>query len=174
MAMLSYESSPVLLLYVCLSYIRTGLQQLPHSPHCINFPFILKCVSACLAQHSALGKDICFVLCPSPTHSFSFLHRWPMGRGKESKSWGWGYVGGAGRMTNGLRAVNREGRRCQSHESSNTRAQYHSPFFLHLSPYHTLLWVLVCISLIDSLVQILFSQHLFPHLVHTVTHLNSL
>lgn len=174
LAVLSYESSPaVLLLHVCLSYIRTELQQLSHSPHYINLPFILKCVPACLAQHSVQGKDICFVLCPSPILSFFFLYTDDQGgREREQELGLGGYAGGAGRMTNGLRAANREGHRCQSHESSNTRAHYHSPFFLHLSPYHTLLWVLVCLCLIDSFVQILFSQHLSPHLAHTITHLN--
>lgn len=153
---------------MCLSYIRRELQQLSHSPHYINLPFILKCVPACLAQHSVQGKGICFVPCSLP-HRLSLIHSRPMGEMvREGERGGGGRHGGG--MRNGLRAVSREGRRCQSHESGDappgtflSQLFHNTPSFAHSS---LSLHFFFSLSLRPS-VQILPNQHLSPHLALT-------
>lgn len=111
---------------VCLRYISRKLQQLRHSPHYINPLFILKCVPACLALQNVQGKGICFFPLPPLPKPLSPVQSWPMGRWQKQKG------GGGGGMTNGLWAVSREGRRCQSHESVD--ACEYTPPPLHLCP----------------------------------------
>lgn len=136
MAVLSYWSGPAaLLLYVCLSYISRELQQLPHSPHYINLPFILKCVPACLAQNSVQGKGICFVPCPLP-HRLSLFHSRPMGEMERAREEG---GGGGG---HDKRAVSSESRRTQmSKPWIWGRPCNPHPFFLFvflpLHPHHS-------------------------------------
>lgn len=96
---------------VCLRYISRKLQQLRHSPHYINPHFILKCVPVCLALQNVQGKGICFFPVPPPKLSLPFS---VLTNGEMAKARRWWWWGG---MTNGLWAVNREGRRCQNHES---------------------------------------------------------
>lgn len=121
---------------VCLRYIRRKLQQLRHSPHYINPHFILKCVPACLALQNVQGKGICFFPVP-PSQTLSLFSELTNGEMAKARRWWWGG------MTNGLWAVSREGRRCQSHESvdacactpphSRALPSHNSPLLLHLS-----------------------------------------
>jgi len=108
---------------VTLAESYSGLLILPTT---LTSPSILKCVPACLAQHSVQGKGFCF---DPPTHT----HRlFPLSQPTNGVD-GDRRVGGGG-MTNGLGAASREGRRCQSHESGDARVPPHpSPSFSSFS-----------------------------------------
>lgn len=118
------------------------------------------------AQRPGKRDLFCPMLPPTP----SFPHSQPTNGGdgeRRRERWGGRHGGG---MRNGLRAVSREGRRCQSHESGDappgtflSQLFHNTPSFAHSS---LSLHFFFSLSLRPS-VQILPNQHLSPHLALT-------